>query len=183
MTARTHHPTRAPAGFALLELVIGMLIATLLLTLAAQMLREVHLTFVDTTREAWEPQPRLAGVFLRRDVRAALGFATSTLGYSSDPLILYAQDSAQVKYLFEDRRLSRVLTDAYGNEVARQVVLQPAESWRWRALGSGLLEIEYVVAENNTRSLVAANPERLQASLRPRTTHLLISQRLGRSGW
>ncbi|MEO8503010.1 MAG: hypothetical protein ABI609_03850 [Acidobacteriota bacterium] len=162
---------------------IGILVAALLLTLAAQLLREVHLIFVDTTRETWEPEPRLAAVFLRRDVHAALGFASGAFGYSSDPLVLYAQDSAQVKYLFADRRIYRVLTDVFGSEISRQVVLQPAESWRWRALSSGLLEIEYVVAENTSRSLLAANPERLQASLRPRTTHLLIGQRLGRSGW
>lgn len=170
-------------GFALLELVIGMAIASLLLLLAAQLLHEVSLAFLDTTRESWEPQPRLAAVFLRRDVRAASGVVAGPPFYTTAPLVLGEAVASLVRYEVEGKTLWRVVSDAGGMEIGRRAVLEPIESWRWRQPAAGLVEIEYVVAENNTRSLLAGGRERLQASTRPRTTHLLVAQRLGRSGW
>lgn len=173
----------ARAGFALLELVIAMAVASVLLLLAAQLLHQVSLAFLDTTRESWEPQPRLAAVFLRRDVRAAWAVAGGQPFYSASALQLRGAGASEVRYEVQGRSLWRVESDAAGLEYGRRIVLQPVESWRWRQPGAGLVEIEIVVAENSVRSLLAGGLERLQASSRPRTTHLLVAQRLGRSGW
>jgi prepilin-type N-terminal cleavage/methylation domain-containing protein len=171
-------------GFTLLEVVLSLAVASLLLVLAAQLLRSAHLVFLDSAREALDPEPRLAAAWIRRDVREALGVAAGAEVDSEPSLLLSMPDSSVVRYERNGPRFVRVRLDAAGNEVNRRALLAPLLAWSWSEPQPGLVAVSLATAEHVPgRSLESSAPERLLGRERRIETDLLVARRLGRAGW
>jgi len=171
-------------GFTLLELVFALAVGVLLMLLAAQLLRTTQLVFLDATRDALDPQPRLGAALLRHDVRAALVVSGGSLLPSTGALDLLQPGSNWIRYEREDAALVRLRLASDGTELGRLVVMRPVGGWWWRETVPGLLEISLSATENAMdRSLLASGPERLAASGRPIEVHFFVTPRVGRPGF
>ncbi len=171
-------------GFTLLELVFALAVGILLMLLATQLLRATQLVFLDATRDALDPQPRLGAALLRHDVRAALVVSGGSLLPSTGALDLLEPGASWIRYEREGEALVRIRLAPDGSELGRLVVVRPVGDWWWRETAPGLFEIALGTTENAMdRSLLASGPERLEASGRPIEVHFFVTPRVGRPGF
>ncbi len=144
------------AGFTILELVIASTVLLVVLLLAGQILvesrRMMHRSALNRTDRA----PESALTLLRRDIHAARAIdGAAPIVFTSETLTLVLPQSViayrlaigkteEVEDLEEMRRgcLYRTVWNEKGELVGRRCALAGVSSFRWRQLGSNLVEVE-----------------------------------------
>jgi prepilin-type N-terminal cleavage/methylation domain-containing protein len=140
-------PSRV-SGFTLIEVLISLVLITLALTLAAQLLVESRLLLEDSNRRARDPVLTLAVSQLRNDLQGSAS-AVGGGAWSSGPLVLTGLEVGTVTYAVSGDALERRVVNSLGVESSRREVLKPLKAWRWRAVNARLVDVELVVDEQN----------------------------------
>ena len=123
---------------ALAVVIAGVLIAAGLLT-------EAQTLFARSGRGLHNPPVASAMGRVRHDVHGARWVARDPLAppglWSHAPLDL-SNDLGTVRLELAGGDLQRAVFDFDGNELVRRVLLPGVESWRWREVAAGLLDVE-----------------------------------------
>lgn len=142
---------RHQGGFALIEMLVATIILMLVMLIAIQMLAQAGRLLASTQVELAEPSVDLATQWLRRDVQGASELGHVTFLATPGPLELWGHQEGILRYEKVGGNLDRVLVATDGEEIGRRTVLRRVSGWRWRALNSGLVEVE-VVYQRRVRS-------------------------------
>ena len=138
---------RSAAGYTLVEMLVALVVLTVVLALAAGLLREAAWALAGAAREARAPLAPLAAATLRRDVRASAGVAPHPLAtpgsslWLSDPLVLLGHPAGRVVYALEGDRLVRRVLPADGGAPRQRDLLRDVTVWGWRLPAAGLVEV------------------------------------------
>jgi prepilin-type N-terminal cleavage/methylation domain-containing protein len=135
---------RRQRGFTLIELVVSTAILMLVMLIALQMLAEAGRLFSSAQVELTEPSVRLATQWLRRDIQGASALGRLAFLATSGPLELRGHQEGTIRYERVGANLDRVTVAVDGREIGRRTVLRGVSGWQWRALNSGLVEVEIV---------------------------------------
>jgi len=142
-------------GFTLVELLVSTTILLLVMLIAIQALGEAGRLFSRAQTELADPSINLATQWLRRDVQGASGLGRLVLLATSGPLDLRGHQEGILRYETVGTDLDRVIVTTDGKEIGRRTVLRGVTGWKWRALNSGLVEVEIIyqrrVRTNSTR--------------------------------
>jgi prepilin-type N-terminal cleavage/methylation domain-containing protein len=146
MAAVALGPRRGERGFTLLEMVVALALFAVAMLLAGQLLGQSRLLLTAGARKAQDPLATYVLLRLRSDVQAADRVAgASPFGeWSTAALELPgAVAGSLVAYEREGEELVRRFEDGAGAS-GRQAWMAQVESFRWRRLGTKLVEIELV---------------------------------------
>lgn len=126
-------------GFSLLEVLVALLLVGLILVLAVQLLREVHLTSVEVQRTLPDSVPQFAIQLLRHDIQRSRGVETPP---GNGPLGLTQADGSRIYYDETVGRLVRTVVAADGTVRGQRVVMRGVRVWSWHdSLMPGLIEV------------------------------------------
>lgn len=129
-------------GFSLLEVLVAMLLVGLILLLAVNLLREVHITSVEVQRTLPDSIPQFAIQLLRHDIQRSRGIETAP---GNGPLGLALSDGSRVYYDESLRRLTRTIIASDGTVQGERVVMRGVRLWSWHnTLATGLIEVQIV---------------------------------------
>lgn len=136
--------TSRQGGFTVIELLVSTTLLMLVMLIALQMLAEAGRLLSSAQVELAEPSERITTQWLRRDVQGASGLGRVVFLPTPDPLELRGHQEGIVRYEKVGSDLDRVIVAPDGEEIGRRTVLRRVAVWRWRALNSGLVEVEIV---------------------------------------
>lgn len=129
-------------GFSLLEVLVAMLLVGLILLLAVNLLREVHITSVEVQRTLPDSIPQFAIQLLRHDIQRSRGTETAP---GNGPLGLALSDGSRVYYDESLGRLTRTVIAGDGTVQGERVVMRGVRLWSWHdTLAPGLVEVQIV---------------------------------------
>lgn len=133
---------RRSAGFSLLEVLVALLLVGLILLLAVNLLREVHITAVEVQRTLPDSIPQFAIQLLRHDIQRSRGTETAP---GSGPLGLAQPDGSRIYYDESLGHLIRTVIAADGTVQGERVVMRGVRLWSWHdTLAPGLVEVQIV---------------------------------------
>ena len=133
---------RRPSGFSLLEVLVSLMLVGLILLLAINLLREVHITSVEVQRTLPDSIPQFAIQLLRHDIQRSRGTETAP---GNGPLGLTLSDGSRVYYDESLGRLTRTVIDSDGTVQGERVVMRGVRLWSWHdTLAPGLVEVQIV---------------------------------------
>ena len=129
-------------GFSLLEVLVAMLLVGLILLLAVNLLREVHITSVEVQRTLPDSIPQFAIQLLRHDIQRSRGTDTAP---GNGPLGLEQTDGSHIYYDESLGQLVRTVVAADGTIQGERVVMRGVRLWSWHnTLAPGLVEVQIV---------------------------------------
>lgn len=134
-------------GTTLIEVLVALVLLTIFLPLAFQLLLEVAKVQAQSVRRARQPYSAAATALLRDDLRRARATGASEL-WTSAPLPIERLDGRTVIWQLDDHRLVRA---AAGSLPAARRLLADVGVWRWRRHPSGLVEVEIGVRRDTSR--------------------------------
>lgn len=143
--------TRRQRGFTLIEMLVSTVILMFVMLLALQMLAEAGRLLSTAQVEIAQPSIKLATRWLRRDIQGASGLGRLAFLATSGPLELSGHREGILRYELAGANLDRVIVATGGRVIGRRTVLREVLGWRWRALNSGLVEVE-IVYQRRVRS-------------------------------
>lgn len=176
---RVRSSARREAGLSLVELLVALIILLIGLALASEIGFRARALLARSTRDGLRPPIGAALGRLRTDVKGATSFdlplAAAPSGWTEERLVLYG-DRGTVRYQMAAGALDRVVLRPGGLE-ARLPLVRDGVDWRWRPLGSGLLEISIAyLAEPGA-------PGDAGRAVRRDTLRLALRGAPGRWGW
>jgi prepilin-type N-terminal cleavage/methylation domain-containing protein len=146
--SRLRTPGARQRGFTLLEMVVALAVVGVALLLSAGLFKEAYVLQAAAGRQLDDPLADVATARLRLDVQGShriLGGLPTLLGplWTGEPLELegYFPDTV-LRYEQVGGELHRVVLDAGGEELSREVWMRRVVLWRWRPLSPRLLEVE-----------------------------------------
>jgi len=129
-------------GFSLLEVLVTMLLVGLILLLAVNLLREVHITSVELQRTLPDSIPKFAVQLLRHDIQRSRGTETAP---GNGPLGLTQSDGSRIYYDESLGRLVRTVIAADGTVRGERVVMREVTLWSWHnTFAPELVEVQVV---------------------------------------
>lgn len=135
--------TRSQAGFTLIELLVTVGILALVMLLATQLLAQASRIQAGAQIEFAQPSADLTTRWLRRDVQGAAQLGRVAHAKTEDPLELWGNVEGMIRYEREGSDLDRVILGMQGEEIGRRTVMRDVVEWQWRAVGIGLVEVEF----------------------------------------
>lgn len=135
---------RSGRGFTLLEVLVSTTILMFVALVAVQMLAEAGRLFGSAQIELTSPSADLTTRWLRRDVQGASELGSLSFQLTSGPLELRGHREGVIRYERVGDELERVLVAPNGEEMGRRTTLRGVSGWQWRALSSGVVEVQIV---------------------------------------
>lgn len=133
---------RRGRGFSLLEIMVSLAVVAVVLTLATRLIVEVQLAAVEWRRTLRDPMPQLTTQLLRTDIQRSSRLLSAVSLEPAGTMALELPGGRQILYAKESNRLTRSLIAVDGEEIGSRTVMSPISLWRWRHLGSGLIQVE-----------------------------------------
>lgn len=132
------------AGFTLLEAVVSLFLVAIVMALAAGLIGDARRMVNASGRDATDPMPRYAIVTLHHDLAAARTVSTPLLPgfWVSDPLEIYSAEPGLARIHRSGDELIRTRLDPSGAVIHRRILLRGVTGWRWRKIGSNLVDVE-----------------------------------------
>jgi hypothetical protein len=134
-----------------IEMVIAMAVLAVGMALVGRLLFESQLGLLRAQAELGNPLPRYALARLRTDLEGALDVTAILPGWRSSPLLLRDSAGERVAWQRNGDDLERVLLDAAGDPRVRHVTLRDVADWQWRLLPGGLVDVELVYRNRDSR--------------------------------
>lgn len=163
---RRHRSPRARAsGFTVIEMAITMVLIVFALGLVSELLLDSQRLFLRAERETRDVEASVLERRIRLDVQAANGaLATDSLPttglWTQDPLVLSLPAGGFLTYFVDEEELKRATFDTDGKLQTQRRVAVRVQSWSWRLVANGLLDIEL------TRQTGEVRTQRLRLALR-----------------
>ena len=131
-------------GFTLIEMLVSLLVVSLVLALGLQVLLETRFLFMKADQEIGRPVPQLFARLLRRDAQGARGIFAPRPTWTIEPLVLEAPDGTRVRYQQDSGNINRQQFNESNELINSRTLMQNVNSWQWRRLAPGLLEVQIV---------------------------------------
>jgi len=180
---RTGHQT----GFTLIEMLVSLLVVSLVLALGLQVLLETRFLFMKVDQEIGRPVPHLFARLLRRDAQGAMGIFAPRPTWTIEPLVLEAPDGTRVRYQQDSGNINRLLFNDSNELINSRTLMQNVNSWQWRRLAPGLLEVQivYLKPRAPTSSLAPGLARLREGGVEPEILSLryALRARPGRRSW
>jgi len=128
------------AGFTLVELLISLLVMSLALALAAQVMMEGAQMLTEAAAEQADAPMPLVAARLRGDIRAAAGFEVIE-GLEGPALLLEGHPAGLVVYQKVGDELRRTVLDEAGKVRGEAPALQGVTSWSCSPITPGLVAV------------------------------------------
>lgn len=179
--------TGRPSGFTLIEMVVSLLLVSLVLMLGLQVLLETRFLFLKADQEIGRPLPQLFARLLRRDAQGAKGIFSPRPTWTIEPLVLEAPDGTRVRYQRDSGDINRLLFNDSNELVNSRTLMQNVDSWQWRRLAPGLVEVQIVYLKPRvpTSSLAPGLARLREGGVEPEilTLRYALRARPGRRTW
>jgi prepilin-type N-terminal cleavage/methylation domain-containing protein len=172
------------AGFTLVELLISLLLMSLALALAAQVMMEGAQMLTDAAAEQADAPMPLVAARLRGDIRAAAGFEVLE-GLEGPALFLEGHPAGLVVYQKVGEELRRTVVDETGEIRGEGPALYGVTFWKCVPVSHGLVSVKLSHRRSAIRRGLPALPGNRGPRSEERSETFLVAPRgagLG-SGW
>jgi prepilin-type N-terminal cleavage/methylation domain-containing protein len=179
--------TGRQTGFTLIEMVVSLLVVSLVLALGLQVLLETQFLFMKADQELGRPMPQLFARLLRRDAQGAAGIFAPQPTWTVQPLVLEEPDGTRVRYQRDGGDINRQLFNESNVLINTRTLMQNVDSWQWRRLAPGLVEIQiaYLIPRAPTSSIAPGLARLREGGVEPEilTLRFALRARPGRRTW
>jgi len=141
------------SGFTLVELLISLLVMSVALALAAQVMMEAAQMLTDAAAEQADAPMPLVAARLRGDIRAAAGFEVDE-GLEGPALFLHGHPAGMVVYQKVGDELIRTVLDDTGKVRGEGPALRGVTSWSCAPISPGLVAVNL----SHRRSAIRGGP-------------------------
>ncbi|MGB3562348.1 MAG: prepilin-type N-terminal cleavage/methylation domain-containing protein [Thermoanaerobaculia bacterium] len=183
----TSRRTGRQTGFTLIEMVVSLLVMSLVLALGLQVLLETRFLLMKADQEIGRPMPQLFARLLRRDAQGAAGIFAPQPTWTIQPLVLQSPDGTRVRYQRNGGNIDRQLFNESNELINTRTLMQNVNSWQWRRLAPGLLEVQivYLKPRAPTSSLAPGLARLREGGIEPEILSLryALRARPGRRSW
>ena len=170
------------AGFTLVELLISLLVMSVALALAAQVMMEAAQMLTDAAAEQADAPMPLVAARLRGDVRAAAGFEVLP-GLEGPALFLEGHPAGLVVYQKVGDELLRTVLDETGEVLGETPALRGVTSWSCAPIAPGLVAVNLSHRRSAIRGPLPALPGNRGPRSEERTESFLVAPRGGGLGF
>ncbi|MCH9650549.1 MAG: hypothetical protein K0U98_20105 [Deltaproteobacteria bacterium] len=136
---------------------ITLVLIVFALALVSELLLDSQRLFLRAERETRDVEASVLERRIRLDVQAAKGaLATESLPttalWTQDPLVLSLPEGGFLTYFPDGPELMRAVFDFEGKLQSQRRVAVKVQSWRWRLVADGLLDIELTRQSGEVRT-------------------------------